>query len=185
MFLRSRPNGTQDGLSGPLNELGKAGNEKNTGNGTRMKTYTPPEVAELTGLSPRAIRKRIERGQLRAVQQGRYWRIPESELIRCGLLKGAVEELATGHGNETTALLAALDLVEKAQARVDALETELRELRLLPTEVKRTEEDLFRERAARKTLEAKTEELGKELAQLTSAGLWGTFRLRRRLKQKT
>ena len=51
-----------------------------------MKTYTTQEAAAATGLSVRALRKRIERGQLRAVQHGRYWRLPHAELERAGLV---------------------------------------------------------------------------------------------------
>ena len=61
-----------------------------------MKTYTTQEAAELTGSTVRALRKRIERGQLRAVQQGRYWRIPHAELERLGLIGSEGTERGQG-----------------------------------------------------------------------------------------
>src|SRR3712207_4389305 len=51
-----------------------------------METYTIAEVAELTGASPKAIRNRVDRGQLRAVKRDGVRRIPRSELTRAGLM---------------------------------------------------------------------------------------------------
>ena len=52
-----------------------------------MRSFTISEAAEATGLTQKALRARIERGQVRAVvRQGAAPRIPESELRRAGLL---------------------------------------------------------------------------------------------------
>ena len=51
-----------------------------------METYTIAEAAELTGASPKAIRNRVDRGQLRAVKRDGVRRIPRSELAPAGLL---------------------------------------------------------------------------------------------------
>ena len=51
-----------------------------------MRTYTITEAAELTGLSRKAIARRVERGSLRSVVRNGRRRIPRSELVRSGLL---------------------------------------------------------------------------------------------------
>jgi excisionase family DNA binding protein len=56
-----------------------------------VRTYTITEAADLTGLSRKAIARRVERGSLRSVVRNGRRRIPRSELVRAGLL---------GEGNE-------------------------------------------------------------------------------------
>ncbi len=52
----------------------------------RKRTYTISEAAELTGLSRKAVTRRVERGSLRSlVRRGRRL-IPRSELVRAGLI---------------------------------------------------------------------------------------------------
>jgi excisionase family DNA binding protein len=52
----------------------------------RKRTYTIAEAAELTGLSRKAVTRRVERGSLRSlVRRGRRL-IPRSELVRAGLI---------------------------------------------------------------------------------------------------
>ncbi len=51
-----------------------------------MRTYTITEAAELTGVSRKAIARRVERGSLRSVVRNGRRRIPRSELVRAGLL---------------------------------------------------------------------------------------------------
>ncbi|HEX2045034.1 MAG TPA: helix-turn-helix domain-containing protein [Gaiellaceae bacterium] len=51
-----------------------------------MRTYTISEAAEVTGLSRKAIARRIERGSLRSLVRNGRRRIPRSELVRAGLL---------------------------------------------------------------------------------------------------
>lgn len=52
-----------------------------------MKTYTISEAAELTGLSRKALARRVERGSLRCVVRDGRRRIPVAELVRAGLLE--------------------------------------------------------------------------------------------------
>jgi excisionase family DNA binding protein len=52
-----------------------------------LRTYTITEAAELTGLSRKAIARRVERGSLRSVVRNGRRRIPRSELARAGLLE--------------------------------------------------------------------------------------------------
>lgn len=54
-----------------------------------MRTYTISEAAELTGMSRKAIARRVERGSLRSVVRNGRRRIPRSELVRSGLLADA------------------------------------------------------------------------------------------------
>lgn len=51
-----------------------------------MRTYTISEAAELTGLSRKALARRIERGSIRCVVRDGRRRIPLAELVRAGLL---------------------------------------------------------------------------------------------------
>jgi excisionase family DNA binding protein len=51
-----------------------------------MRTYTIAEAAEVTGLSRKAISRRVERGSLRSLVRNGRRRIPRSELVRAGLL---------------------------------------------------------------------------------------------------
>lgn len=50
-----------------------------------MNTFTIAEAAELTGLTKKALRHRVDRGQIRAEKEGNVRRIPRSELERVGL----------------------------------------------------------------------------------------------------
>jgi excisionase family DNA binding protein len=52
-----------------------------------VRTYTISEAAELTGVSRKAIARRVERGSLRSVVRNGRRRIPRSELARAGLLE--------------------------------------------------------------------------------------------------
>jgi excisionase family DNA binding protein len=54
-----------------------------------MRTYTISEAADLTGMSRKAIARRVERGSLRSVVRNGRRRIPRSELARAGLLEEA------------------------------------------------------------------------------------------------
>jgi excisionase family DNA binding protein len=51
-----------------------------------VRTYTITEAADVTGLSRKAIARRVERGSLRSVVRNGRRRIPRSELVRAGLL---------------------------------------------------------------------------------------------------
>jgi excisionase family DNA binding protein len=152
-----------------------------------MKTYTTQEAAELTGSSVRALRKRIERGQLRAVQQGRYWRIPHAELEHLGLI--GPEGTERGQGTEgTDAVLAALER-ERAERR--RLAQEVARLRPLTAHVERITEDLHRERAERLAAEAKAsealstaEELRVAERALAEAGFFERRRMLRELRRR-
>ena len=56
-----------------------------------MRTFTISEAAEITGVSRKAIARRVERGSLRSVVRNGRRRIPRSELVRAGLLEEGAE----------------------------------------------------------------------------------------------
>jgi len=153
-----------------------------------MKTYTTQEAAELTNSTVRALRKRIERGQLRAVQQGRYWRIPHAELERLGLVGPEGTERGQGtEGNDV--VLAALERERDERRR---LAQEVARLRPLTAHVERITEDLHRERAERLAAESRVTEaagVAEELRQreraLAAAGFFARRRMIRELRHQT
>jgi excisionase family DNA binding protein len=61
-----------------------------------LRTYTITEAAEATGLSRKAIARRVERGSLRSVVRNGRRRIPRSELVRAGLLGDGEREPREG-----------------------------------------------------------------------------------------
>jgi excisionase family DNA binding protein len=61
----------------------------------RKRTYTIKEAAELTGLSQKAIARRVERGSLRSLVRGGRRLIPRAELVRAELVP------AEGDGGES------------------------------------------------------------------------------------
>jgi excisionase family DNA binding protein len=52
----------------------------------QKRTYTISEAAELTGLTRKAVTRRVERGSLRSVVRRGRRLIPRSELVRAGLI---------------------------------------------------------------------------------------------------
>lgn len=84
------------------------------------RTYTIAEAAELTGLSRKAIARRLERGSLRSLVRNGRRLVPRSELVRAGLVpeEGAEPEptataaapspFAGAEGPSPEAMLAAL-----------------------------------------------------------------------------
>ena len=155
-----------------------------------MKTYTTQEAAELTGSSVRALRKRIDRGQLRAVQHGRYWKIPHAELERLGLIapEGTQRGQATGGTDGPDIVMAAL---ERERAERERLTQELARLRPLPEHIERITEHLHRERAERLTAEAQAseamsaaEELRAAERALVAAGFFERRRMLREMRRR-
>jgi excisionase family DNA binding protein len=155
-----------------------------------MKTYTTQEAAELTGSSVRALRKRIERGQLRAVQHGRYWKIPHVELERTGMLgpEGTTRGQETEGTTGPDVVMRALVFERAERAR---LTQELARLRPLPERIEQITEDLHRERAERLAAEARTtealsvaEELRVAERGLAEAGFFERRRILRELRRR-
>ena len=152
-----------------------------------MRTYTTQEAAELTGSTVRALRKRIERGQLRAVQHGRYWRIPHSELERCGLIGPEGTETVQG----TDDLVSVFAALERECAERRRLDQETARLRFLVTHVERITRELQRERAERRAAEARAaeatdaaEDLRECARELAAADFFTRWRMLRELRRE-
>ena len=152
-----------------------------------IRVYTTQEAAQLTGSTVRALRKRIERGQLRAVQHGRYWRIPHSELERVGLLVPA--EGTEGADLDAAAVLASL---ERLRAEHVQLRQEIAALRPLRDWLAAATRELQRERSERQEAEARAEAAARSLADLrerhlrmATAGFVERSRLLRALRRRS
>lgn len=96
-------------------------------------TLTVKQAARATGLSPKALRRRIERGSLGSTLVDGLRRIPMSDLLRAGLLvpyesSGGVDERAVARagrvGRGRTAVTDAGDL-RALRERITTLEDEL------------------------------------------------------------
>jgi hypothetical protein len=148
------------------------------------------QAGEHTRSSVRALRKRIERGQLRAVQHGRYRKIPHAELERVGMLtpEGTTRGQETKGTEGPDVVLAELDRIRAERQR---LTQELARLRPLPEQVDRVTENLHRERAERMTAEAQAsealsvvEELRTAEQALATAGFFERWRMLRELRHR-
>ena len=149
-----------------------------------IETYTIREAAELCGVSVMAMRKRVDRGGVRAVLRDGVRRIPHSELERHGLLAGARER--------------------ELEATVTRLRAEIVDLRLIPEQLETTwraklvAEEHARERAqneyhrsqaetqaARAQLEYERAQAlhARELASLMASGTWLARRRARKAAQ--
>lgn len=153
-----------------------AGDTRSPANLNGVETYSTAEAARLTDITVRALRKRIERGTLRAVRRDDGWRIPRSELERAGLRIGRAAEPG--------------ELVRELTDTIRRQERELTQLRALPQRVADQARRLDVEQAARATAErqaqaaaAQRAELAAELDELAAAGPIRAWRLRRELRQ--
>jgi excisionase family DNA binding protein len=140
-----------------------------------METYTTAEAARLTGTTVRALRKRIERGTLRAARAGEGWRIPRSELERAGL--------------HMAAPAAATELVRELAETIRRQERELAALRALPAKVDQHRRSLAALDGERQAAElraaqsqAEADALRAEVNQIAAAGPIRALRLRRKLR---
>lgn len=96
-----------------------------------METLTISEAAERCGLSHKAIRNRVDRGQLRASLRNGTRRIPASELERVGLI-GPADEAAKGQEPQRGSLGG--NALGELLDRLERQAGELAELRLLSRE---------------------------------------------------
>ena len=91
-----------------------------------VRSFTISEAAEATGLTQKALRARIDRGDVRAVyRDGVPPRIPESELARAGLLPQQIEPEPTGEAGDG----AGSEIVRELVAVIERQATELAVLR--------------------------------------------------------
>jgi hypothetical protein len=97
-----------------------------------VSSFTIAEAAEASGLTQKALRARIEQGQVRTVlRDGAAPRIPESELRRAGLLPVLAPRSAepADGGREK----AGSEIVRELVAVIERQAAELAELRARPS----------------------------------------------------
>jgi hypothetical protein len=112
----------------------------------------------------RALRKRIERGQLAAERTGRWWRISHDELVRAGLC----EPIADGLRAHVEPLMAPLEQqIAEQRAEIDRLQRRLAEAEATTRTDSQLAVQLEAERQARREAEAATRSL---LVKLAAAG---------------
>src|SRR4051794_30084555 len=66
---------------------------------TTERTLTLTEAATTTGMSRKALARRVERGSIRSVLRDGIRRVPTSELVRVGLIAPEGNPVATPAGN--------------------------------------------------------------------------------------
>jgi len=135
-----------------------------------METLTIAEAAEATGLTKKAIRNRVDRGQLRAVLRDGVRRIPTSEIERAGLLADPEEagdgaairhEGASGQPPEAGAWSELLGRLERQAGELAELRQLTREAESLQGERERLEEAFHQEHAEKQAAEQRIERLAK------------------------
>lgn len=155
-----------------------------------METLTIAEAADATGLTKKAVRNRVDRGQVRAVLRDGVRRIPRSELERAGLsLEHPEAGGGAAKGQEATPgypepMAEVLDRLERQAGELAELRVLTREADTLREERDRLEAALHESRAKEAEAEAKLEaERGEaeRLRQVASAGWWQRRRLLREL----
>jgi excisionase family DNA binding protein len=128
--------------------------------------YTIAEAAELTGLSKGALARRIERGQLPAVKEGRLRYIAASDLAAAGLLNlstgaaptwaGRVEPAAIAREIVKTVIQQSVELHELRRQLLSLLEESRRDDVELRSEIERARNE---RRELRRALEAARAEI--------------------------
>jgi excisionase family DNA binding protein len=145
-----------------------------------METLTIAEAAERTGLTHKAVRNRVDRGQLRAVLRDGTRRIPLSELERAGLLgpngEGAGRAAKRQEPHEAASEAAVRALIETIRAQ----ERELVELKALTREAESLRQETSGERQAREAVQAELFEARARIteleAKLAARRRWLPFR---------
>lgn len=62
----------------------------------KEKIFSPGEAAKRMGMSPNTITKWLRSGQLRGIQRGRRWYVPESAILEYI----GVSDIQESHGDE-------------------------------------------------------------------------------------
>jgi excisionase family DNA binding protein len=126
-----------------------------------VRTFTIAEAAEATGLTKKAVRNRVDRGQLRAVLNGGVRRVPLSELVRAGLLdeNGQGHNPAPGQPRPQIASVPAPAEAPFARELFDRLERQARELGELRALTREAESVRNRERQERERADRLESEL--------------------------
>ena len=127
-----------------------------------METFTIAEAAELTGLTKKAMRHRVDRGQIRAVKYGGVRRISRAELERVGL---RADRPATAvNGDAVTGLRHALRDRERDLDELEGhLQSTQRELDEIHGQLQSRERELDQLRRQLRSRERELEELRRHL----------------------
>jgi len=130
-----------------------------------MDTFTFAEAAEVTGLTKKALRNRVYRGQLQSVLREGVRRIPRSELEREDLLGEGEAPGATETAEVPLETDREPDVVSELLERLERQAAELGELRLLTREAESLQADRGRLEGALHEARAKVTELEAKLAE--------------------
>jgi excisionase family DNA binding protein len=145
-----------------------------------MKLYTVPEVAAETGLSEKAIRRRIEKGSMISTNRGNRRLIPESELdrLRVELGAGGSEARAfpssggtsgQGNGGGESGGLALEPIVRELSETREHVERLAREAEREKVQREQAEERARSEQSAREAAQAEALELRARVQTLEAA----------------
>lgn len=148
------------------------------------RTLTLREAAEATGLTTKALQRRIDRGTLRAVLTGGRRRIPLTELYRAGLVEpeaprtppppGPAEGPAGGTSGEAPSPGPAggppvAEMIGDLLARLERQAEQIGELRALERQAESLRASAEAERRAREELESALFAARAEVSQLRAA----------------
>jgi hypothetical protein len=112
--------------------LRRGGVALRAGEHRNVNSFTIAEAAEVSGLTQKALRARIDGGQVRAVlRDGAPPRIPESELRRAGLLPAPAPRVA--EPADGVRERAGSEIVRELVAVIERQAAELAELRARPS----------------------------------------------------
>jgi excisionase family DNA binding protein len=135
--------------------------------------YTIAEASEVTGLSKRALARRIERGQLPASKHGRLRYIDERDLAALGLLDLRTGAPPTWTRHRVKPEIVAREVVETLVRQSVELHELRRQLRDLVAESRHDDrelrEEIERARTERRELRTMLELARTELAELRGA----------------
>jgi len=136
----------------------------------KKRTYTIAEAAELTGLTRKALARRVERGSLQSLVRGGRRMIPHAELVRAGLIVDgdggeptAASESAAAAGVEDLAgtdLTLVASLMRELMDRLERQAGEIAQFRQLTVQAEslRLEREMTELRARLASLEGRPEE---------------------------
>jgi excisionase family DNA binding protein len=130
--------------------------------------YTIAEASELTGLSKRALARRIERGQLPAVKEGGLRYVMGSDLAAAGLLVGGTGKPPPWGRQRVKPEVVAREIVDTLVRQSVELHELRRQLRALVDESRHEDvllrDEIDRARKERRELRQALERLRSELA---------------------
>jgi helix-turn-helix protein len=136
--------------------------------------YTIAEASRLTGLSKRALARRIERGQLPASKEGRLRYVTARDLVGVGLMHPTTGNPPVWAGARVDASVVAKEIVQTLVQQSVELHDLRRELRSLIEESRHDDLELRNEieraREDRRQLRRMLEEARTELAGLQQLG---------------